>query len=104
MKRLLAIISLAWIVPCFAQLDYLLKPMENILIRAPQSPQIDGRIFQIQSDGFITLPSIGRIHAGGQILRVFQKSLANRLSPSSRSAVTVSVVSFRSAKPATPQR
>jgi protein involved in polysaccharide export with SLBB domain len=99
MKRLLAIAWFAAIAPCFAQLDYMLKPAENIMVRAPQNPKIDGLIFQIQADGFVTLPSVGRMHAGGVTLHAFQKSVASRLGQRS---VDISVVAFRSPKP-TPQ-
>ncbi len=94
MKRLLVIAWLASIAPCFAQLDYVLKPTENIQIHAPESPKIDGRIFQIQADGFVVLPSIGRVHVGGMKLREFQKTLARSLQKAN--GVTVSVVAFRS--------
>jgi protein involved in polysaccharide export with SLBB domain len=96
LKCFLTIACLAGFTPCFAQLDYMLKPVENILIRAPQNPKIDGHIFQIQADGFVTLPSVGRLHAGGVTLQAFQKSVASRLSQGS---VEVTVVAFRSPKP-----
>ena len=79
----------------FGQLDYVLKPGENILIHAPQNAEIDGHIFQIQADGFVTLPAIGRTHAGGVKLRVFEKNLERRFGQnSSDDDVTVRVVAF----------
>ncbi len=99
MRRHLALIWLAWVAPCFGQLGYMLKPTENILIRAPKTPKVDGHIFQIQADGFVTLPEVGRIHAGGVKLQAFQQNLANRLGQGS---VAVSVVAFHSPKANTP--
>jgi protein involved in polysaccharide export with SLBB domain len=101
MNRLLGLIWLALITPCFGELDYMLKPTDKIQIRASQNPKVDGHIFQIQADGFVTLPSVGRVHAGGTNLHAFQKSLANRLR---RDSVEVSVVAFHSAKTASQSR
>ncbi len=95
MKRLLTIAWIAVITPCFAQLDYMLKPAETILIHAPKNPKIDGRMFQIQADGFVVLPSVGRMHAGGVTVHTFQKSVASHLGQGS---VDISVVAFRSPK------
>jgi hypothetical protein len=56
MNRLLGLIWLALITPCFGQLDCMLKPTDKIQIRASQNPKVDGHIFQIQADGFVTYP------------------------------------------------
>jgi protein involved in polysaccharide export with SLBB domain len=101
MKRLLAIAWMAVITPCFAQVDYLLKPAETILIHAPKNSKMDGRTFRIQADGFVRLPAIGRMRAGGLTLQVFQKNLTNRLGQGS---VAVNVVAFRSPKTSTPSQ
>ena len=62
-----------------ARLQYMLAPKDHILIRTPQAKKLDGRIFQIQADGFVTLPSIGRIQAAGVMLDSFQDYIAGRL-------------------------
>ncbi len=104
MKRLL-VVCLLGAYSCLAQLDYVLKPGENILIHAPKNAEIDGHIFQIQADGFVTLPAIGRTHAGGVKLRVFEKNLERRFGQnSSDHDVTVRVVAFRASKPEAPSR
>src|ERR1700733_15119836 len=90
MKRMLAI-GVVWISPCFAQVDYMLKPLDRILLHDPQNESIDGRSFQIHSDGFITLPSLGRVRAGGVNLSAFEKDLANRLKRSTSTNQVVSV-------------
>ena len=103
--RLLAL-SILSIIPCFAQVDYTLAPKDNILIRVPQAKKIDGRLFQVQADGFVTLPAVGRIRAGGVTVRSLEKQLAGRLkqSASGEPKVAISVVSFRAASPSEPAR
>ena len=59
--------------------QYMLAPKDHILIRTPQAKKLDGRIFQIQADGFVTLPSIGRVQAAGAMLDSFQDYIAGRL-------------------------
>src|SRR5580704_8793105 len=82
MKFLL--VSIVWIVPFFAQNrpDYLLAPNDHILIRAPGVGAINGRIFQIQRDGFVTLPSLGRARAAGLTIPSLEKQLAGQLTQS----------------------
>src|SRR6266700_2752975 len=75
-----------WIIPFVAQgqdaapnsipngMPYVLAPMERILIRAPHAAKIDGRTFQIQPDGFLNLPSVGRIQAAGVETSVLEKN------------------------------
>ena len=95
--KLLALAALV-VAPCLAQLDYVLHPKENILIRAPQSKTLNGRTFQIQPDGFVTLPSLGRIRAGGVTVKTLEKQVANRLKQHSPDApeITIFVVNSRS--------
>ncbi len=80
-----------WIIPFVAQgqhaapepipdkIPYVLAPMDRILIRAPHAAKIDGRTFQIQADGFVRLPSLGRIQAAGAETSALEKTLARRL-------------------------
>lgn len=77
--------------------EYMLAPRDHILIRTPQAKKLDGRIFQIQADGFVTLPSFGRIQAAGVMLGSFESYIAGRLRKS-RSAdpkVQILVVDFK---------
>ena len=77
--------------------QYTLAPKDHILIRTPQAKKLDGRIFQIQADGFVTLPSIGRIQAAGLMLDSFQDYLAGRLRKrwSREPKVQIVVVNFK---------
>src|SRR5450432_3429210 len=97
-----------WIIPFAAQgqdaapnpvpngMPYVLAPMERILIRGTHAAKIDGRTFQIQPNGFVTLPSVGRIQAAGVETSVLEKTLAVRLKlkpeKSGGSKVVISVV------------
>src|SRR5712692_10181232 len=45
--------------------NYVLGPNDQILIRAPGAEEINERPFRIDSEGYINLPLIGRIRAGG---------------------------------------
>ena len=99
------------IAPCFVQaqaatpnstnpsderITYTLAPMDRILIRAPHAEKINGKTFQIQPDGFVTLPSVGRIQAAGLETSALEKTLAVRLrlkpKKSSESEIVISVV------------
>ena len=76
---------------------YMLAPMDHLLIRTPQAKKLDKRIFQIQGDGFVTLPSIGRVQAAGMILRSFEEYIAGRLRKrrSADPEVHISVITFK---------
>ncbi len=77
--------------------QYMLAPKDHILIRTPQAKKLDGRIFKIQADGFVTLPVIGRVQAAGVILDSFQDYIAGRLRKwkSREPEVHIVVVSFK---------
>lgn len=77
--------------------DYVLGPNDQILIRAPLIEEINERPFRIDSEGFITLPIVGRLRAGGLTVQAFEAELVTRLrefvvSPQ----VSISLVQFRS--------
>jgi polysaccharide biosynthesis/export protein len=77
--------------------DYELGPNDQILIGVPQAQEINQRPFRIDSDGFIDLPLVGRIHAGGLTVRGLENLLTTRLSEYIRQPqVTITVVQFRS--------
>ena len=106
----LFVLGVLWGIPFFAlgqgftpdslgppRSQYTLAPKDHILIRTPQAKKLDGRIFQIQADGFVTLPSIGRIQAAGVMLDSFQDYIAGRLRKrwSRDPKVHILVVNFR---------
>lgn len=85
------------------RLPYYLAPNDKITIRAPKAEKLDGKTFQIQSDGFVTLPSVGRLQAGGLTIESLEKQVAKRLKQSSSGApkVRITVTGF-TAQPHTP--
>jgi protein involved in polysaccharide export with SLBB domain len=62
-----------------AGLQYYLAPHDKITVRAPEAPKLNGKTFEIQADGFVSLPSIGRILAGGLTTDALEKQVAKRL-------------------------
>jgi len=76
---------------------YRVAPNDHILVHAPQAEKLNGRIFQVDSGGFVTLPSLGRIRAGGLTLEELEKELASRLTGTmpSGSQVSISEVAYR---------
>lgn len=59
--------------------DYTLGPDDQILIRAPQVAEINERPFRIDAEGFIELPIVGRVRAGGLTLQALESELVKRL-------------------------
>ena len=59
--------------------DYVLGPNDQILIRVPQSEEINERPFRIDADGFINLPVVGRVRAGGVTVQALEAELTTRL-------------------------
>jgi len=103
-----------WIVPILSQgqairpdsaelphPQYMLAPEDHILIRTSQAKKLDGRIFQIQPDGFVTLPTLGRVRAAGLTNKSLEQYLAGRLKKtlSGNANVIVNVVNFNSTPP-----
>jgi protein involved in polysaccharide export with SLBB domain len=106
--RSMTLLALAavWMVPLFVQaqsgvMACVPSPGDRILIRTPQIEKIDGRTFQIQADGFVTLPSIGRVQAAGLEISSLEKLLVHRLkhNKSGEPKVTISVVANSNARP-----
>jgi len=44
---------------------YVLGPGDQILIRAFEADEISDKPFRVDADGFVTLPMVGRLRAGG---------------------------------------
>jgi len=77
--------------------DYELGPNDQFLIGVPQAQEINQRPFRIDSDGFIDLPLVGRIHAAGLTVRGLEALLTTKLADYIRQPqVTVTMVQFRS--------
>jgi polysaccharide export outer membrane protein len=78
--------------------NYVLGPNDQILVRAPDAEEINQKPFRLDGDGYINLPLVGRIHAGGMTLQELEVDLVRRLREYIREPqVFVDVVQFRSA-------
>ncbi len=77
--------------------DYELGPNDQILVGVPQAQEINQRPFRVDSDGFIDLPLVGRVHAAGLTVRGLETLLTTRLRDYIREPqVSITVVQFRS--------
>jgi protein involved in polysaccharide export with SLBB domain len=72
-------------------LQYYLAPHDKITVRAPEVLKINGKTFEIQADGFVILPSIGRILAGGLTTDALEKQVVKRLKHGSSKEPKVSI-------------
>ena len=55
--------------------NYVLHPGDQIMIRAAGIQDINDRPFLIDGDGFLDLPTLGRVKAGGMTVAQFEASL-----------------------------
>jgi len=77
--------------------NYVLRPADQILIRAFEMEEIGDRPYRIDGDGFINLPQLGRMQAGGLTLEKFEAALIESLKKFIvRPQVTVTVAQFSS--------
>lgn len=87
--------------PAQAQTDtirptYVLGAGDQIMIRANDVEDISDKPFSIDADGFVTLPLLGRIRAGGISVQELEVDLVERLKMYVRAPqVIVNVVQFR---------
>ena|SRR5579872_6396462 len=87
------------LVPAFAQprATYQLGPDDVISIKATDAEDLSDKAIRIGSNGYITLPMVGRVHAGGLTTEEVEKELILRLKPFIRNPeVFVSLVELRS--------
>jgi polysaccharide export outer membrane protein len=76
---------------------YVLGPEDQIIIRAFQAEEISDKPVQIQGDGYISLPLVGRVKAAGLTVEQFEAALAKDLSKYiEHPQVTVLVSDYRS--------
>lgn len=77
--------------------SYVLGPDDQIIIRAFEVEEISEKPFRVDGDGFVNLPLLGRVHAGGLTVQEFEAELTTRLKTYVKSPqVFVTVVQFRS--------
>jgi polysaccharide biosynthesis/export protein len=60
-------------------INYVLGPEDQITIRVLDAEEISDKPMQIGSDGFVTVPMVGRIQAGGLTVAQFEAELAKKL-------------------------
>jgi len=77
--------------------NYELGPNDQVLITVPEVPEINGRPFRIDSNGFIDLPLINRVRAAGLTVRGLETVVTTQLRDYVREPrVTITVTQFRS--------
>src|SRR5262249_34357789 len=77
--------------------NYVLRPGDQILIRAFEMEEISERPFRVDGDGFINLPVLGRMKTGGVTVEKLEAALVEALRKYVRQPqVTVTVVQFSS--------
>jgi len=77
--------------------NYVLGPGDQILIRAFEAEEISERPFRIDGDGYLNLPMVGKVKAGGLTVEQLENTLIELLRKYIRQPqVTVTVVQFRS--------
>jgi len=77
--------------------NYVLGPDDQIVIRAFQAEELSDKPIQIAGDGYINLPLVGRIKAGGLSVGQLEEELTERLKSYVRAPqVTVLVTDYRS--------
>ncbi len=76
--------------------NYVLGPGDQIIIRAADAEEMSDKPFRIDSDGFVTLPLVGKVRVGGLNLDQLEAELVARLKVYIRNPqVTVSVAQYR---------
>ncbi|MGD1072145.1 MAG: polysaccharide biosynthesis/export family protein, partial [Bryobacteraceae bacterium] len=77
--------------------NYVLRPGDQILIRAFELEEISERPFRVDGDGFVDLPVLGRVKAGGLSVEEFEKALVELAKKYvQQPQITVTVVQFSS--------
>jgi protein involved in polysaccharide export with SLBB domain len=65
-------------VPQAIRPDYRLGPNDQILIRS-SAEELNERPFRVEADGFLTLPLVNRVQAGGRTVQELETDLITRL-------------------------
>jgi len=77
--------------------NYQLGPNDQILVRCPQAEELNEKPFRIDSEGYINLPLVGRVRAGGMSQQELEAELVKRLKEYIRDPqVIITVTQFRS--------
>ena len=77
--------------------DYMLGGGDEISIRSFEMDDINASTYRVDSDGFVNLPTLGRVKAGGKTVAEFEMFLVELTRPYVREPqVSVNVLQFRS--------
>jgi polysaccharide biosynthesis/export protein len=77
--------------------NYVLGANDQILVREPNTDEINEKPFRIDSDGNVNMPLVGRIHVTGMTVQEFEADLTTKLRDYIRDPhPIISVVQFRS--------
>jgi len=80
-----------------SQAGYILGPDDQILIRALYAEEISEKPVMIGTNGYISLPMVGRLRASGLTVEQLETEIVSRLKPYMQDPqISVSVVEFRS--------
>jgi len=80
-----------------SQAGYILGPDDQILIRALYAEEISEKPVMIGTNGYISLPMVGRLRASGLTVEQLETEVVSRLKPYMQDPqISVSVVEFRS--------
>src|SRR4051812_38230088 len=100
MKRQLSIFLLCCLMACAAsaqQSSYILGPEDQITIQAPDLEEISGKPVRIDLRGYLSLPLIGRVQAGGLTAEQLETQLKERFKRYLHTPdISVTVTEFRS--------
>ncbi len=76
---------------------YILGPGDQILVRAANAPELNEKTIRIDLSGFVNLPVVGRIQAGGITVEALERELVRRLKVFLEEPdVSVSVLEYQS--------
>lgn len=79
------------------QASYVLGAGDQIIIRAFEVEEIGEKPYRIDTDGYVAVPLVGRIKAGGLTVEQFEQELTTKLKTIIRNPqVSVSIAQFRS--------
>lgn len=59
--------------------SHILAPMDQVTVKVPDSEEINGRAFQVDESGNLTLPLVGEIKAAGMSIEQFEAELTKKL-------------------------
>jgi polysaccharide biosynthesis/export protein len=77
--------------------SYILGPQDSLTIRVLNADELGDEPYPIDLNGDVTLPRVGRIHAGGLTIDEFRDQVTDKFKEFLRSpTVTVAVAEFRS--------